>query len=321
MFTRHLMISVGLSWSVAAYSAVPATHRAQPRSFRDCAGCSEMVVIPAGTYTMGSAANDVTADALEQPSHEVHVRSFAAGKYDVSLAEWRAFARATTRPTGLGCQWTGKEGAEAEKLASWKNLGFSQTKRDPVVCVTWQDAKDYARWLSRKTGKHYRLLTEAEWEYASRAGSNAAYPWKAGTSHEFANHGAEECCGGLANGRDKWVKTSPGGAFPANAFGLYDMNGNVMQWVEDCFAPTYSNTPRDGSANVKSVPLNTTGDLKDINGTMTCDYRVLRGGDWAQQARWIRSAARSFAPPPGPGPRLKNYRSGGVGFRVARDLR
>jgi len=322
MFARHLVISVALSWSASAYSTAPTAHASQrPRSFQDCAGCPEMVVIPAGKYTMGSAATDVTADALEQPSHVVHVRSFAAAKFDVSLSEWRAFVRATNRLTALGCQWTGKEGPEAEKAASWDNLGFSQTVRDPVVCVTWQDARDYARWLSVKTGKRYRLLSEAEWEYASRAGVSSPYPWKPGTSHEFANHGTEECCGGLASGRDKWVNTSPGGAFPANSFGLHDMNGNVMQWVEDCFAPTYSDTPRDGSANRKSVAVNVIGDLKDLNGTMTCDYRVLRGGDWAQHVRWIRSAARSFAPPPGPGPALNAYRSGGVGFRVARDLR
>ena len=322
MFAKLLMISAALSWSAAAYSAPPpANVSAHQRDFRDCAGCPAMVVISGGKYTMGSAANDVTADALEQPSHVVHVPSFAAGRFNVSLAEWRAFARATNRLTSLGCQWTGKDGPEAEKTASWENLGFSQTARDPVVCVTWQDAKDYARWLSRKTGKHYRLLSEAEWEYASRAGVSSPYPWRDGTSHEFANHGTEECCGGLASGRDKWVNTSPGGAFPANRFGLYDMNGNVMQWVEDCFAPTYAEAPANGSANLKSVPIIDTGDLKDLNGTMTCDYRVLRGGDWAQQVRWIRSAARSFAPPPGPGPALNAYRSGGVGFRVARDLR
>jgi formylglycine-generating enzyme required for sulfatase activity len=319
MFIRHLAFSVVLSWSAFAYSAAPNAHSKHPQTFRDCVGCAEMVFIPGGSFTMGSAADDPTADALEQPSHQVRVRSFAAGKFDVSVAEWRKFARATKRPTASGCQWTGKDGPDAEK-ASWEDLGFPQTPQDPVVCVSWGDAKDYAGWLSNKTGKRYRLLSEAEWEYASRAGVRSAYRWKPGTSHEFANHGTEECCGGLAKGRDKWVNTSPGGAFPPNGFGLYDMNGNVMQWVEDCFAPTYSDTPRDGAADVKSVPINTTGDLKDLNGTMTCDYRVLRGGDWAQQARWIRSAARSFAPPPGPGPRLNNYRSGGVGFRVARDL-
>ncbi|WP_426692640.1 SUMF1/EgtB/PvdO family nonheme iron enzyme [Sphingomonas sediminicola] len=270
---------------------------------------------------MGSAASDPAADALEQPRHAVRVRSFAAGKFHVTRSEWAAFVRATRRATPLGCQWTGKEGPDGEKKASWNDVGFSQTDRDPVVCVSWQDAKDYARWISRRSGKRYRLLSEAEWEYASRAGITTSYPWKAGASHEFANHGTEECCGGLASGRDKWVNTSPVGAFPANAFGLHDMHGNVMQWVEDCFAPNYAQTPIDGSAYVNSEHIEATGDLADLNGKLTCAHRVLRGGDWAQQVRWIRSAARSFAPPPGPGPALNAYRSGGVGFRLARDVR
>jgi len=122
-------------------------------------------------------------------------------------------------------------------------------------------------------------------------------------------------------GRDKWIKTSPGDAFPPNAFGLYDMHGNVLQWVEDCFAPSYTDAPTDGSAYLRSEPIKASGDLKDLDGTMTCSYRVVRGGDWGDQVRWIRSAARSFAPPPGDGPKLDAYRSGGVGFRVARDMK
>jgi formylglycine-generating enzyme required for sulfatase activity len=321
MLRRYVMIGSAL-WlvhppAVAAADAKPSTvHRS---SFRDCRGCPEMIVIPSGTYRMGSAENDPTADTLERPPHPVHVRRFAAGKFDVTRSEWAAFAVATKRPTALGCQWTGKAGA-AEASASWKDLGFPQTPRDPVVCVTWQDAQEYAAWLSKRSHQHYRLLSESEWEYASRAGDEAAYPWKIGESHDFANHGTEECCGGLIKGRDRWTKTSPGDAFPPNAFGLYDMHGNVLQWVEDCFSPTYSDAPNDGSAYLKSVPIKASGDLKDLDGTMTCSYRVVRGGDWGDQVRWVRSAARSFAPPPGPGPQLDTYRSGGVGFRVARDL-
>ena len=279
-----------------------------------------MVAISSGTFRMGSADGDPTADGLEKPQHQVHVRRFAAGKFDVTRSEWAAFVRATKRPTSLGCQWTGKQGTDGEKTASWRDLGFPQTPRDPVVCVTWQDAQDYAAWLSKKSHRHYRLLSEAEWEYASRAGSDAVYPWKAGQSHNFANHGTEECCGGLVKGRDRWIKTSPGDAFPPNAFGLYDMHGNVLQWVQDCFSPTYSDAPTDGSAYLQSKPIQAAGDLKDLDGTPTCAYRVVRGGDWGDQVRWIRSTARSFAPPPGPGPQLDSYRSGGVGFRVAADL-
>jgi formylglycine-generating enzyme required for sulfatase activity len=217
-----------------------------------------------------------------------------------------------------GCQWTGKPGPDGAKASSWQDLGFDQTDRDPVVCVTWNDARDYAAWLSGRTHKAYRLLSEAEWEYAARAGTTTAFYWGAGNSHDHANHGTEECCGGLAAGRDRWIKTSPSDAFPPNGFGLFDMSGNVLQWVEDCFSPNYAGLPTDGSAFTTPRTIEATGDLKDLNGSSTCAYRVVRGGDWGDQARWVRTAARSFAPPPGPGPDLSAYRSGGVGFRVAR---
>jgi formylglycine-generating enzyme required for sulfatase activity len=312
---RHAFL-IGLA---ALFLAVPADAE-QPAAnpFRDCAHCPEMVAIPAGTFTMGSADDEPGHDAIEGPQHAVSVPAFAAGRFDVTLAEWSDFAKSTRRPVTKGCQWTGKTGPDADAASSWDDLGFPQTPRDPVVCISWQDARDYADWLSRETGKRYRLLSEAEWEYAARACTTTPYYWGSGNSHEFANHGTEQCCGGLASGRDQWIKTSPGDAFPPNAFGLYDMSGNVLQWLEDCFSPSYSGLPADGSAFREGVAIEATGDLKDLNGTSTCDYRVVRGGDWGDQARWVRSASRSFAPPPGPGQALQTYRSGGVGFRVAR---
>lgn len=105
----------------------------------------------------------------------VSVTRFAVGRYDVTRAEWAYFAHFTHRPSVAGCQWTGKIGPTAEKTASWEDLGFVQTNLDPVVCVTWNDARNYAAWLSRRTGKHYRLLSEAEWEYAARAGTTTPY--------------------------------------------------------------------------------------------------------------------------------------------------
>ena len=163
------------------------------------------------------------------------VHCFAAGRLDVTRSEWAAYVRTTHRLVAKGCQWTGKQGPDADKVASWDDLGFEQSASDPVVCVSWNDARDYARWLSQRTGKRYRLLSEAEWEYAARAGTTTAYYWGSGASHDYANHGTEKCCGGAEQGSDRWIWTSPGGAFPANRFGLYyDMSGNVLQWVEDC---------------------------------------------------------------------------------------
>ena len=118
---------------------------------------------------------------------------------------------------------------------SWRKLGFAQNDDHPVVCVTWQDAQDYVHWLGQRTGHKYRLLSEAEWEYAARGGTTTAYPWGSSATHEYANYGAAECCSGVASGRDRWLQTSPVGSFPPNAFGLHDMHGNVLQWVQRLF--------------------------------------------------------------------------------------
>jgi formylglycine-generating enzyme required for sulfatase activity len=312
---RAVLVLIGAAFT--ALFAQPLA--AKPHTFRDCRNCPEMVTIPAGHFRMGSAADEKGRYALEGPQHDVRIRRFAIGKYDITRGQWRAFVAATRRPTVSGCQWVGPT-RDHEKTASWRKLDFAQDDVHPVVCITWFDARDYAAWLSRRTGHHYRLPSEAEWEYAARGGTSTAYWWGPGASHEFANHGTEECCGGLAVGRDRWRFTSPVGAFPANPFGLHDMGGNVLQYLADCFAPEYSAAATDGSPNLRAVKLQTSGDLADLNGANSCDYRVVRGGDWADQTSWLRSAARSFAPPPGPGPALAAYRSGGVGFRVARDV-
>jgi formylglycine-generating enzyme required for sulfatase activity len=164
------------------------------------------------------------------------------------------------------------------------------------VGVSWNDAQAYVKWLSQQTGKHYRLPTEAEWEYAARAGTDTAYPWGNKASHDFANYGKDQCCDGLASGKDKWVYTSPVGSFPANPFGLYDMNGNVFQWVEDCYADSYKDAPVDGTAR----PV-----VCDANAS-----RVLRGGSWTNFPGILRSAYRNYYTP--------DYRLYDVGFRAAR---
>jgi formylglycine-generating enzyme required for sulfatase activity len=213
--------------------------------------------------------------------------------------------------------WTGRGGSKPDPAGSWRSLGFEQDDTHPVVCVTWSDAQDYARWLGQRTGHAYRLLTEAEWEYAARAGAATPFPWGPEASHEDANYGAETCCKGLASGRDRWEYTSPVGSFPPKAFGLYDMQGNVLQWVQDCFSP-YEGLATDGSAYEAAIELKGAVPFPSMTGTNACAYRMLRGGDWGNPPRMIRSAFRNFGP--GRGSTLQDYRSGGVGFRVARTL-
>lgn len=291
------------------------------QEFDDCGGaawCPRMVVIPTGTFTMGTPADEPGYDPIEGPQHEVAVRQFAAAKFPVTRRQWAAFVAATRRPTHVGCSWTGRSENGLDTLGSWQSLGFEQTDDDPVVCVSWQDAEDYLRWVTRRTGHEYRLLTESEWEYAARAGEAGSYPWGAAADHAYANYGSDECCGGRADGRDRWLYTSPVGSFPANAFGLFDMHGNVLEWVQDCLAPSYAGLPADGSAYQIDTVLHLTGDLSSLNGSRSCAHHMLRGGDWADPPVLIRSGFRSFAPPPGEP--LGEYRSGGAGLRVARSL-
>ncbi|WP_458389168.1 formylglycine-generating enzyme family protein [Sphingomonas sp. F9_3S_D5_B_2] len=313
-----MKLRTAVTLGLAAMLAGAAEGKHPLRTFHDCHGCPVMVALPSGHFLMGSPEKEPGRDAVEGPQRRVAIRSFAMGKYDVTRGEWAAFVSASRPPTQNGCEWSGLT-RDHESSANWRHLGFAQSDRHPVVCVTWDDAQAYARWLSKRTGKHYRLPSESEWEYAARAGTDTAFYWRADASHARANYGKPECCGGLTEGPDKWLFTSPVDAFPPNAFGLHDMAGNVLQYVADCFVPSYARAPKDGSAVVGRVKLETSSYLADLNGTNSCDYRVVRGGDWGDRPAWIRSAARNFAPPPGD-VRLSSYRSGGVGFRVARDL-
>jgi formylglycine-generating enzyme required for sulfatase activity len=225
----------------------------------------------------------------------VRVAAFAVAKYPVTRAQWRAFMAATGRATPqTPCAYA------LAPQPSWETPGFAQDDRHPVVCVTWGDAQAYAQWLSTRTGQHYRLPSDAEWEYAARAGTTTAYPWGSAASHDNANYGRDTCCGPAVQGRDRWEYTSPVGSFPPNAFGLYDMHGNVTQWLETC-ADTAERLP---------IP----------KGARGCTYRYARGGNYDEAPALIRSAAKNLAPPPNAPMTLETYRSSGFGVRVARDL-
>jgi formylglycine-generating enzyme required for sulfatase activity len=263
--------------------------RAAPATFKDCGDCSVMVRIPAGRFAMGSPADEPGRQPAEGPVHEVAIaRPFAMAKFDVTRAQFAAFAEAT-----------GYDSADAR--CDWRNpksrgQPLNQGPDEPVVCVNWADAQAYVAWLRRLTGKPYRLPSEAEWEYAARAGSAAARPWGPGLTRDKANYGADPCCGPAAEGADNWLYTSPVGAFPANRFGLADMIGNVWQWVEDCGSEDYRGAPASGAAW-------TGGD---------CKTHVVRGGAWFQGPESARSAARAAD--------ATGFRIGDIGFRVALSL-
>ena len=178
----------------------------------------------------------------------------------------------------------------------WRNPGFRQTDRDPVVCVNRDDARAYASWLSRKTGKQYRLLSEAEWEYAARAGTAGPFHFGNTISTDQANYDGDYTYGRGWKGRYRG-KTVPAGSFLSNRFGLHDMNGNVGEWVEDCGHDDYSGAPSDGSAW-------TTGG--------NCSRRVVRGSGWPFHPAMLRSSTRHW--------NSSTVRGDYYGFRVARTL-
>ncbi len=244
-------------------AGVPA--RAAGTVFRDCDGCPEMVVIPAGSFQMGCVSGSECED-YAQPVHEVTVGSFALSKYEVTFEEYDRF----TYPNKVG------------------DMGWGRERR-PVIFVSWDDAQEYVAWLSAETGASYRLPSEAEWEYAARAGTTTIYGW----GDEFGRNRAR--CGECGNERDS-DGTVPVGSFGANAWGLHDMFGNVEEWVQDCWNRTYRGAPADGSAWERRA----------------CGRRVLRGGSWFN-GRWVlRAASRSTYPSGNP--------SAQIGIRVARTL-
>jgi formylglycine-generating enzyme required for sulfatase activity len=243
-------------------------------NFRECAkDCPKMIVIPAGEFEMGSPATEKGRNDNEGPQHKVTIaKPFAVAEHDVTFADWDACVSVG------GCP---QEGGGSD--SGWGR------GRQTVISVSWADAQAYAAWLSRMTGKPYRLLTEAEWEYAARAGTTTAYFWGDEPGKGNAN------CNGCGSQWD-FQQAAPVGKFKPNAFGLYDMAGNVWQWVEDCYQENYNGAPTDGSV--------WTGG--------NCSTHVVRGGSWRYNPQDLRSASRNRNPSDG--------RSNNLGFRVARTL-
>jgi formylglycine-generating enzyme required for sulfatase activity len=240
-------------------------------NFHECAkNCPEMIVVPAGAFTMGSPATEQDRVTNEGPQHKVTIaKPFAVSKHDVTFADWDACVSVGACPKAA-------------------DSGFGRDTK-PVINVAWDDAQTYTAWLSKMTGQPYRLLTEAEWEYAARAGTTTLYYWGDTGGTGNAN------CNGCGSKRDA-KQTSPVGSFAANQFGLYDMAGNVFQWVQDCSHLNYNGAPTDGSPWIS-------GD---------CNSRIGRGGSWVSDPQNLRAAARLGLP--------SDFRIVNLGFRVGRTL-
>lgn len=275
---------------VLAGAAALAAHAAEPpkrgETFRDCPECPEMVVIPGGSFVMGSPASEVGRAADETPRDgPVSIRAFAAGKYEVTFAEWDACV------AGGGCV-DPQTGPYRPPDEGWGR------GRMPVINVNWADAQRYVDWLNRRVGiKAYRLLSEAEWEYAARGGTTTPFSFGSAITPDQADYNGTFAYGDGRTGVFR-NRTTPVGSFAPNPFGLYDMSGNVWEWVQDCYSASYAVLPRDGSANV----------------TIGCNNRVLRGGSWASYPQHLRSAYRFLINP------VARFDNWGVGFRVARTL-
>ena len=271
-------------------------------TFMDCDFCPEMVVVPAGSFRMGDLTGDGQDD--EKPVHQVTIpQPFAVGKYEVTRGEFSKFVIETGYDAGTECWSYGVGGWTRQEGWSWRDPKFRQTDRDPVLCVNWKDAQAYLSWLSGLTGSTYRLLSEAEWEFVARAGTETRY-WHGDDDNasqlcNYANGAGRETGFSWANEAcaDGYERTAPVGAFRANSFGLHDINGNVWEWVEDCWHENYAGAPTDGR------PWTSGG---------VCGDRVFRGGSWFNDPGDLRVADRYAS--------VIDGRGIFVGFRVARTL-
>jgi formylglycine-generating enzyme required for sulfatase activity len=265
-------------------------------TFKGCDACPEMVVLPAGEFTMGSPPNEELRDPDEGQHTVKFAKPFAIGKYPVTWNEWMACA-SDGACEGQALETALRTGLDGKPVANYVDHGRGTR---PVVGMSWYDAQRFVGWLNAKAGGGYRLVSEAEFEYAARAGTKTAYAWGEKPDYNFANFGKSDGgLGGKAEGRDVWVdQTSPVGSFPANAFGLFDMHGNVYQWTEDCYQKDASLLPTDGSP------------VRDGN----CNVRVMRSTSFMSNPHTLRSANRAGQYPPNL--RGRNY----LGFRVVRTL-
>lgn len=263
MMKNYLLAAVA-GVMVSSVQAAPQKFSAG-KVFKDCPVCPTMIVVPAGSFTMGGNLR------YEQPLHAVTIaKPFAVGKFEVTTDEFKSFISEAGYASG-----------------NYAEPPYSAQGKYPAINISWDDAQAYVNWLSKKTGKSYRLPSDSEWEYATRAGSAGDFYFPEADVNKFANVFGKD---------DGYEFTAPVGNFPANRFGLHDVHGNVWEWTQDCWNDTYANSPADGSAWL----------------TGNCNTRVQRGGSWYNEPAAARSPLRSYYPPA--------IRYSVFGLRVARTL-
>ena len=280
----------------------------------DCAACPPMVRIPAGNATLGSVAGALYQRPDELPRRTVRIeRPFAVSRYEITRGQYDAFVRASNYPVGGDCL------TDRRKLGDWRydaatnyrDPGFTQGDGEPVACVSFEDAQAYVTWLNSVTAGGYRLLTELEWEYVAAAGAATLYPWGDDKIDgcRYANGFDDAAWIKYARMdtsgyplfdplpcRDGWLNTNPVGVLAPNKFGVYDMIGNVSEWVADCYVPSHERLSPGGMAEAPDGP---------------CPKRVAKGGSWGTLAHNLRTAERF--------PYAATHRDDSIGIRIARD--
>ena len=310
---------IELTAGVCLLVCLAACNRDYPRgATRDCTSCPEMVVIPGGVAILGASSADRYRNTDEVPTRTFRIPApFAVSRYEITRKEYDAFVHATQRPVVGACLTDRAQRGNwvVDAATTYRDPGFSQADDHPVACVSWDEAQAYIAWLNTQSSGGYRLLTEVEWEYFARAGAqqDSVYPW--------GNDPAQGCP--FANGFDRttmavyagmdttgykvfdpvdcadgWLNTAPVGSLAPNAFGVYDVIGNVAEWVEDCHSPSHE-------------LLTESGDPPPIAGT--CERRVVKGGSWGTLAHNLRTAERVAY--------SATHRDDSIGIRVAKTLR
>jgi formylglycine-generating enzyme required for sulfatase activity len=304
-----------IAWLVLA-AAPAAAQQAPAAAPRDCDACPELALVPPGQFMMGSApdAPELEAGSGESPAVPLSfARPFMVSRREITHGEFRRFVEATGAKSAPGCRvWSGGQWIR-DQDRSWRDPGFAAPPRDdePVVCVSWDDARAYAEWLSSESGKRYRLPSEAEWEYVARGGTSFPRYWGENDSREDlalslacenANVYDASAVDALRlpwpNARcdDRATALAPVAQYRPNAFGVHDIIGNAREWVMDCYTASYAGRPPDARA---------------WTWQGGCERKGVRGGSWASRPRDARAPAR--------GAELTGHRQSDLGFRVARD--